>query len=782
MYAPNLLDPAPTLETLSQSNRVIVAAPPGSGKSTLLCAEIAKRYGRTIVCEPRRVAARSLAAYVSRAENRPLMDFAGYLIRFDYQSAPDTPLTYATTGVVLRMIAADPLLRGANVVIIDEFHERTIEMDVLLSLILEAQKDRPDLKLVVMSATLDIPRIQDFLKADVVDYGVSSITETANGECIFNGRHYVDILYTHSLQQAMELADTRGIGNGSILIFQPGKAEIEACGQEVLRYWKNAEIIPMHAELSQEEQDKAFLPASPGKRKVVIATNIAEASITIPDVTCVIDSGLEKVAYYNPRTHSVSLYKERISKSSAVQRAARAGRVGSGLVIRLWSKEENAHLRGARSPEILRQDLTSVILTLKRIGVDVHRVHFLDGPQEEQVQASLLTLRALGALDEDDNITALGKQMNDLPVEPRLARSILAIEGQSEALRLLIRSVALASTGSPFAYYEPSHPRAGEIFVLRDEFRRSYAHAKSDLLIGAALLSAYESDAHLVEQMHLRKKILEEALMAEQQIQRDLLGCYRPPLPPSEWDDALLNQVRYAIYKGFADRTFLPIMRTQSFYRPSLVYEPLVLDTQSEQFFPEAFAADHFLNNNTLPLIAVSIRKVRGGNLLEKITMVNPIWLAELKGANFRQYYEWENNNLVKRNIVYTRAGRSYQFKEVVTDRKEIMRAVAEMVLYTNHLWQILVEAPTKMHSAGSNLFAQLRESIAEQIRMANTDEEARMFLQHFKENLADLIDAHFSAMDEQTFQNQRERIALLIAKAYTRSKKSRTPSYSMLL
>lgn len=562
VFPRDLLDPKPGIEALRVHNRLIVSAPPGLGKSTVFCAALAQTFGKTIVAEPRRIAATSLARYIAHLRGEPLGEWVGYRIRFNQQVSTQTKLLYVTTGVLLNMLRNSHDLLDVNAVVIDEFHERQLETDILLSLLMRLQQTvRPDLKLVVMSATLNVPHIQAFLNSPVVDYGSAQLQENQGDEIISNGRYRVRVRYIDSgnVDEALDFIEAyeqaHALPPGGVLIFQPGKAEIDACAEIVARRWSDAYILPLHAQLTDEEQDRIYAPVPEDVRPVIIATNVAETSITPPPVIrYVVDSGLEKVMLYSPKTRSYHLALDFVSQASATQRAGRAGRLQDGLVIRLWSKEKQRTLLPVRPPEILRVDLTRVVLLTKAMGINsLYQLPLLDMPQYEQIAQAESALRFIGAVDESGKLTSLGQQIAELPLEPRFARAVLHAAKEGDVTGLLY-TVAMDSAGLPFAYINKQDPEYFSLHQRRTAFATQNSFLQSDALLNGFLLYTYRRDPLICEVLRLRRKVLEEGLNIFEQMRNILeesgIDVYDEPDADS-WEIA-----RRALAYSYADLLF----------------------------------------------------------------------------------------------------------------------------------------------------------------------------------------------------------------------------------
>src|SRR5436190_13726663 len=375
------------VRALSQQPRLILQAPTGSGKSTQVPQMLRDNgllgEGQVVILQPRRLATRLLASRVAWERKVELGREVGYQIRFENVTSRETRIRFVTEGVLLRQMVEDPRLLGVSALIFDEFHERHLYGDITLAQALDLQEQaRPDLQIVVMSATLEAARLEEYLKPCRV---IASQGRMFPVEIKFAGEPgYVD--KRPIWDQAGEVFGNfvRSGGEGDVLVFMPGSFEISQT-IEAIRHTDESRgfiLLPLHGELPPRDQDAAV--ARHEKRKVVVATNVAETSLTIDGIRCVIDSGLARIPRYDPYRGINTLLIEKISRASADQRAGRAGRTAPGTCLRLWSSEEHAHRPQQELPEIKRLDLAEVVLTLKAAGVEnLRKFHWLEAPEEQ---------------------------------------------------------------------------------------------------------------------------------------------------------------------------------------------------------------------------------------------------------------------------------------------------------------------------------------------------------------------------------------------------------------
>jgi ATP-dependent helicase HrpB len=417
--------------TLSSTNRIIIEAPTGSGKSTqvpqivLDCGHAGP--GEVVVLQPRRLAARLLARRVAAERGEPLGGEVGYQVRMESAVSDKTQIRYVTEGILLRQLLSDPQLRGISTIIFDEFHERHIYGDITLARALRLQQARPDLRIVVMSATLDAGPLRDYLApcTELKSEGRMFPVEITYAKKRIDFRHHpVWEAAADAFEQAIEFG-----AEGDVLVFMPGAYEISRT-VEAIRARKCARafnVMPLHGELPAREQDAAVGECE--QRKVVVSTNVAETSITIDGIRIVIDCGLARIARYDPNRGIDTLLVERISRASADQRAGRAGRTAPGACHRLWMEQEHAARPMQELPEILRHDLAEVVLTLKAGGiVDVENFPWFEPPDPRSLARTITLLTDLGAIDHDGQLTDVGQKMVSFPMHPRYARMLLAGE------------------------------------------------------------------------------------------------------------------------------------------------------------------------------------------------------------------------------------------------------------------------------------------------------------------------------------------------------------------
>jgi len=411
---------------------VLLTAPTGAGKSTWLPLQLLAHQGisgRIILLEPRRLAARNVAQRLAESLNEKPGETVGYRMRAQSCVGPQTRLEVVTEGVLTRMIQRDPELQGVGLVILDEFHERSLQADLALALLLDVQQGlRDDLKLLIMSATLDNGRLQQLLP--------DAPTLVSEGRAFPVERRYQPLATHLRFDEAVAIATAELLRNesGSLLLFLPGVGEIQRVQEQLAgRVGSDILLCPLYGALTLAEQRLAILPAPQGKRKVVLATNIAETSLTIEGIRLVVDCAQERVARYDARTGLTRLITQRISQASMTQRAGRAGRLEPGICLHLLAKEQAERAAAQGEPEILQSDLSGLLMELLQWGcTDPAQLNWLDTPPAINLQAAKRLLQMLGAL-EGNRLSATGQKMAALGNDPRLAAMLVSTNNDNEA-------------------------------------------------------------------------------------------------------------------------------------------------------------------------------------------------------------------------------------------------------------------------------------------------------------------------------------------------------------
>jgi len=432
---------------LSEENTLIVNAPPGAGKSTLLplalLSEPWLQGKKILMLEPRRLAAKTIATQMSFLIDDEVGQTIGYRIRFENKTSKNTKIEVLTEGILTRMIHSDNTLEGVGLIIFDEFHERSIHADVAMALCREAQQVlRSDLRIMIMSATLDMPQLTSLLNASVAES---------------KGRQYpVEIKYSAGQQDEYlmsELAARIIISatkehEGDVLAFFPGQGEIRKCEEILRKQLQSFSIHPLYGQLPPNKQFAAIMPDRNGRRKVVLATSIAETSLTIEGIKIVVDTGFGRTQKFDPKSGLSRLETIQISQDSADQRAGRAGRLSEGVCYRMWSKATQDRMALHRTPEILEADLASLVLDMAQWGImDINQLTWLSPPPKGHIAQASEILHQLGAL-ENGKITSHGKSIHKLPCHPRIAHMLVMAE-ESDLVELATDIAAILEERDP---------------------------------------------------------------------------------------------------------------------------------------------------------------------------------------------------------------------------------------------------------------------------------------------------------------------------------------------
>ena len=515
---------------LSEHQVIVVAGETGSGKTTQLpkmCLELGfGNLGTIGHTQPRRIAARSVAARIAEELQTELGDLVGYKVRFNDQISDNTQIKLMTDGILLAEIQTDRFLNQYSCLIIDEAHERSLNNDFILGYLKQLLPRRPDLKVIITSATIDVERFsKHFNNAPIIEV---------------SGRTYpVEVRYRpvveeddqDQLQGILNAVDElQAEGRGDILIFMSGEREIRDTAEALQKQnLKHTEILPLFARLSAQEQNKIFHPS--GLNRIVLATNVAETSLTVPGIKYVIDPGTARISRYSYRTKVQRLPIEPISQASANQRKGRCGRVSEGICIRLYSEEDFNNRPEFTDPEILRTNLASVILQMTALGLDdIEAFPFVDAPDKRHIQDGVKLLEELGAFEtvqtksgEKRRLTTIGRQLAQLPVDPRLAKMLLSAVDFGSVYEVMIIVSALS--------IQDPRERPTDKQQASDEKHRRFADKKSDFLAFLNLWNYVQEQQKELTKNQFRR-----------QCQKDFLNYLRI----REWQD-IYQQIRLAV-------------------------------------------------------------------------------------------------------------------------------------------------------------------------------------------------------------------------------------------
>lgn len=450
------------LDCLENNQVVIVESPTGSGKTTQIPVILYEAgyatNGIIAVTQPRRIAALSVSEFIAQQMNTPYPGLVGYKMRFDDKTNQDTRIKIMTDGILLQEMKLDPWLSKYSVIMVDEAHERSLNIDFVLGLLKRVLKERKDFHVIVSSATMNTQAFSEYfggapiVSIDTVTYPVALVYDPIPGGATTMTDSGCDQLL-HKIYTTVD----RVLDNdedGGILIFLPGEKIIKDCVDKL--YYspigRKLHIVPLYGRLAKEEQERVFDPAPEGKKKVVISTNIAETSVTISDITTVIDSGLAKLNFYNPRNYTSSLIETFVSRASCNQRKGRAGRTRPGTCYRLYSRADFETRDEYTKEEIYRTDLSEVVLRMAELGItDFYDFDFIANPGREGIIGAVETLNLLGALESDNTLSPIGKMMVRFPLEPRISRIIVeSVMRFPEAIEKALIAAAFLSANSPF--------------------------------------------------------------------------------------------------------------------------------------------------------------------------------------------------------------------------------------------------------------------------------------------------------------------------------------------
>ena len=424
------------LEALKDNQVIVVQSPTGSGKTTQLPVILHEAgydsTGMIAVTQPRRIAALSVSEFIAKQLGTTYPGLVGYKMRFEDKTDSTTKIKIMTDGILLQEMKLDPWLSKYSVIMVDEAHERSLNIDFVLGLLKRVLEARKEFKVIVSSATMNAEAFSSYfgncpiVTIETITYPVTMVYDPPAIAATTTSEAGCEALLTKICNTVERTLDNDD--NGGILIFLPGEKIIKDCMKmlDTSRFARKIHTLPLYGRLSKEDQERVFLPAPRGKRKVIISTNIAETSVTISDITTVIDSGLAKLNFYNPRTFTSSLVETQVSKASCNQRRGRAGRTRPGTCYRLFPRKDFDTRPLYTIEEIFRTDLSEVVLQMADLGItDFAGFDFLSTPGLENIIGAVDTLNMLGALDKDNTLSSIGKLMVQFPLEPRISRIIV---------------------------------------------------------------------------------------------------------------------------------------------------------------------------------------------------------------------------------------------------------------------------------------------------------------------------------------------------------------------
>lgn len=506
------------LDSLAKHQVIIVQSPTGSGKTTQIPVILHEAgysdNGIIAVTQPRRIAALSVSEFISKQLGTSYPGLVGYKMRFEDKTDLTTKIKIMTDGILLQEMKLDPMLNKYSVIMVDEAHERSLNIDFVLGLLKRVLKVRHDLKIIVSSATMNAEKFSTYFDGSPI---VTIDTITYPVTVIYDPPTIPASTQTLTAQEALLSKITNTIDrilynktDGDILVFLPGEKSIKDCISRLYSssFARKIQIIPLYGRLPKEEQEKVFDPAPFGRKKVIISTNIAETSVTIDGITSVIDSGLAKLNFYNPHTFTSSLIETPVSKASCNQRRGRAGRTQSGTCYRLYPRKDYDTRESYTTEEIFRTDLSEVVLRMAELGItDFETFDFISLPQKDGIRGAVETLKMLKALNNDNTLSSIGKLMVLFPLPPRVSRIIVeSILKYPDVLHEVLIAAAFLSTHSPFVL-----PQGEEVDARKAH--HSFRDIQGDFVSYVKLFKTYQSQKN--KEQFCKKNYLDEKVMAE---------------------------------------------------------------------------------------------------------------------------------------------------------------------------------------------------------------------------------------------------------------------------
>ena len=506
------------LDTLKTNQVIIVQSPTGSGKTTQIPVILHEAgysdNGIIAVTQPRRIAALSVSEFISKQLGTSYPGLVGYKMRFEDKTDLTTRIKIMTDGILLQEMKLDPMMKKYSVIMVDEAHERSLNIDFVLGLLKRILKIRPDLKIIVSSATMNAEKFSTYFDGcpivtiDTITYPVTVIYDPPTIPASTNTLTAEEALLSKISNTIDRILYNRT--EGDILIFLPGEKAIKDCINKIYRtpYSRKIQIIPLYGRLPKEEQEKVFDPAPFGRKKVIISTNIAETSVTIDGITSVIDSGLAKLNFYSPRTYTSSLIETPVSKASCNQRRGRAGRTQPGTCYRLYPRKDYDTRESYTIEEIFRTDLSEVVLRMAELGItDFETFDFISQPPKEAIRGAVETLRMLKAINPDNTLSSIGNLMVLFPLPPRVSRIIVeSILKYPEVMEEVLIAAAFLSTHSPFVL-----PQGEEMDARRAH--HTFRDIQGDFVSYVKLYRIYQQQKS--REQFCKKNYLDEKVMAE---------------------------------------------------------------------------------------------------------------------------------------------------------------------------------------------------------------------------------------------------------------------------
>ncbi|QQO07978.1 helicase-related protein [Breznakiella homolactica] len=603
------------LNALQNNQVIVVESPTGSGKTTqmpviLHAAGYADR-GIIGVTQPRRIAAVSVSEFIARQMGTTLPGLVGYKMRFEDRTDQSTAIKIMTDGILLQEMKLDPYLSKYGTIVVDEAHERSLNIDFILGLLKRVLEARKEFKVIISSATINTQVFSEYfgecpvVKIDAITYPVTVIYDppaTLEVQQAIQGSSSSQAAADARIEKIESIVGRvqEERRKGDVLIFLPGEKMIKDCMVRLAAapYGRNLQLLPLYGRLGKEEQERVFLPAPRGKTKVVISTNIAETSVTIDGITTVIDSGLSKLNYYNPRTFTSSLIEGPISKASGNQRKGRAGRTQEGTCYRLYQRKDFENRPLFTTEEIYRTDLSEVVLRMADLGITAfEEFDFISPPGREGLIAAIETLNLLDALEADRTLSKIGKMMTDFPLPPRQSRIIVeAILKYPDVTQETIIAAAFLSTQSPYLL-----PPGEEMDARRAH--HSFRDPAGDFVSYLKLYRAYKAakdPAKFCENNYLDERAMGEIANVTEQLEQIVSAMGVPILNGGSTEDYLCSVARGLIQ-------FVCIREGRDMYR-SLTADRILIHPGSVMFRmdPQYIVAGEIVRTTRMYAMSVS--------------------------------------------------------------------------------------------------------------------------------------------------------------------------------
>jgi HrpA-like RNA helicase len=645
------------LNALETAQVLVVESPTGSGKTTQLPVILHQagysKNGVIGVTQPRRIAALSVSEYIARQLNCELGRLVGYKMRFEDRTTPDTQIKIMTDGILLQEMKLDPWLSKYNCLVVDEAHERSLNIDFILGLLKRVLEARREFKVIVSSATINAVVFSEYfgecpvVKIDAQTFPVTLIYDPpalegssgnqAAAEAMLSKITSITERWIGDNHDSVGISDSSGETNGDILIFLPGEKMIKDCMSQLTfsPAGPYLHLVPLYGRLGKEEQERVFDPPPKGKTKAVISTNIAETSVTIDGITAVIDSGLSKLNHYSPQTFTSSLVESPVSKASANQRKGRAGRTREGTCYRLYSRKDFENRPLFTTEEIYRTDLSEVVLRMADLGITAfEEFDFISSPNRAALIGAIETLNLLDALESDNTLSNTGRLMSAFPLAPRHSRIIVeAILKYPDVVKETVIAAAFLSTQSPYVL-----PPGEETDARRAHHK--FRDEGGDFVSYLKLFSAYTEAPH--KQKFCDKNYLDERAMAEianviNQLEWTVSDLNVPVLSGGSQTDYLC-----AVAKGLIQ--FVCVRDGRELYR-SLTADRILIHPGSVMFrlTPEYIVAGEIVR--TTRMYAMSVSPLPYG-VLEKISPALVPGLGKAKTGTPERYAKEEGTKL----------------------------------------------------------------------------------------------------------------------------------------